>query len=212
MHGGGDALGSNAGFHEKMDALDLVINALLDHEKRLDAISHRLETLASRTTRPKRAQRPPEEQRRAPPEPRVVDQPPHVLFHNWSEFATTCRGAAMAAFELTASHFAVYALRENHVFTYEEGLPDQRVKVSEDSSHLTIDKASVKTIDAFLFLLGRRLRCGLPLAIESAQTCLKDNEYLFELHYTLEPEAVKTFLSQALHVASDKIVEGQITF
>jgi hypothetical protein len=205
-------LGSNAGFHEKMDALDLVINALLDHEKRLDAISHRLETLASRTTRPERTRRPPEAQRRAPLEPRVVDQPPQVLFHNWSEFATTCRGAAMAAFELTANHFAVYALLENRIFTYGEDLPDQRVKVSEDSSHLSIDKASVKTIDAFHFLLGRRLRCGLTLAIETSQTRLKDNEYLFELRYTPEPEAVKTFLSQALHVASDKIVEGQIIF
>ena len=34
---------SDSGYREKMDALDLIMNALKDHEKRLDEISYRLE-------------------------------------------------------------------------------------------------------------------------------------------------------------------------
>jgi len=36
---------ATSGFNEKIDAFDLIINALKDHEKRLDEISHRLESL-----------------------------------------------------------------------------------------------------------------------------------------------------------------------
>jgi hypothetical protein len=202
-------MGSNTGFHEKMDALDLVINALLDHEKQLDAISHRLENLTSHTSLKEKAPVIPQTHR---PEPSVVESSPRLVFHNWSEYTTTCRGATMVAFEVEGNRFHVYTLVDGRIFTYVEALPETRLKVSEDSTKLSIDKASVNAIDRLHFLIGGRLKCGLTLSIESCQTPLKENEYLFELRYDFEQDEVKTFLSRALSVSKGQVVEGKITF
>jgi hypothetical protein len=192
-----------------MDALDLIMKALLDHEKQLDAISQRLEKLASHTPLMEREPVIQEEHRI---EPRVVEKPPQVVFNNWSEYTATCRGTKMAAFEVEGNRFNVYTLVHGRVYTYEEVLPETRLKVSEDPTHIFIDKESLSTIDHFHFLIGRRLKCGLTLSIESSRTPLRENEYLFELRYNLESDEVKTFLSKALNVSKGQVVEGKITF
>ena len=202
-------MGYNTGFHEKMDALDLIINALLDHEKQLDAISHRLENLTSHTTLTEKSYVTPEVQSI---EPRVVEKPPRIVFHNWYEYTAACRGATMAAFEVEENRFHVYTLVDGRTYTYVEVLPETQMKVSEEPTHLSIDKASLSTIDRFHFLIGGQLKCGLTLSIESSRTLLKENEYLFELQHHLEPDEVKTFLSKALNVSKEQVVEGKITF
>jgi hypothetical protein len=202
-------MGSNTGFHEKMDALDLIINALLGHEKQLDAISHRLEKLTSQTSLKERAYVTPEAHRI---EPRVAEKPPRVVYNNWSEYTTACRGVKMVAFEVEENRFHVYTLVEGRIYTYVEALPETRLKVSEDLTNLSIDKASLSTIDRFHFLIGGRLKCGLTLSIKSSRTLLKENEYLFELNYHLESNEVKTFLSKALNVTKEQVIEGKFTF
>jgi hypothetical protein len=202
-------MGSNTGFHEKMDALDLIINALLDHEKQLDAISHRLENLASHSPLKEREYVTPEVQSI---EPRVVETPPRVVFNNWHEYTAACRGATMVAFEVEENRYHVYTLVDGRIYTYVEVLPQTRLKVSEDPTHLSIDKTSLSTIDRFHFLIDGRLKCGLTLSIESSRTLLKENEYLFELQYHLKLDEVKTFLSKALNVSKEQVVEGKITF
>ena len=206
---GGSDMGFNSGFHEKMDALDLIINALLDHEKRLDAISHRLEKLVSSTSL-KESARVAKETHKF--EPRIVEKPPRVIFNNWSEYTTTCRGTTMVAFEVEGNRFHVYTLVDDRVFTYVETLPETRMKVSEDPTHISIDKTSLNTVDRFQFLIDGRLKCGLTLSIESSRTLLKENEHIFELCYDFKSDAVKEFLSKELGVAKDKIVAGKITF
>ena len=105
-------MGSNTGFHEKMDALDLIINALLDHEKQLDAISHRLENLTSHTTLTESEYVTPEVQSI---EPRVVEKPPRIVFNNWYEYTAACRGATMVAFEVEENRFHVYTLVDGRI-------------------------------------------------------------------------------------------------
>ena len=202
-------MGSNTGFHEKMDALDLIINALLDHEKQLDAVSHRLENLTSHTPLKESEYVTSEVQSI---EPRAVENFPRVVLNNWSEYTASCRGATMVAFEVEENRFHVYTLVDGRVYAYVEVLSETRLKVSEGSTHLSLDKASLSTIDRFHFLIGGQLKCGLTLSIESSRTLLKENEYLFELQYLLEPDEVKTFLSKALNVSKEQVVEGKITF
>jgi len=201
-------MGFNSGFHEKMDALDLIINALLGHEKRLDAISHRLEELASHISLKERAR----VAKDTKFEPRVVEKPPQVVFNNWSEYTTTCRGTTMVAFEVEGNRFHVYTLVDGRVFTYVETLPETRMKVSEDPTRIFIDKTFLNTVDRFQFLIDGRLKCGLTLSIEVSRILLKENEHIFELRYDFKSNAIKEFLSKELGVAKDKIVEGKITF
>jgi hypothetical protein len=201
---------SDSGYREKMDALDLIMNALKDHEKRLDEISHRLEQAFEevKTGEPSRVKGAREVQRiEAPPRMRS----PQVLFSKWSEFKGTCKDGTMVAFEVDENRFHVSVLVDEGVFTYEETLPNTTFKVVEEQSSFSIDRDALNHIDSFQFLIEGKLKCGLTLSIKSSRTVLKETEYLFELNYNLEPDEAKTFLSRELGVLKAKIVEGKIT-
>jgi hypothetical protein len=201
---------SDSGYREKMDALDLIMNALKDHEKRLDEISHRLEQAFEevKTGEPSRVKGAREVQRiEAPPRMRS----PQVLFSKWSEFKTTCKDGTMVAFEVDENRFHVSVLVDEGVFTYEETLPNTTFKVVEEQSSFSIDRDTLNHIDSFQFLIEGKLKCGLTLSIKSSRTVLKETEYLFELNYDLDPDEAKTFLSRELGILKDKIVEGKIT-
>jgi hypothetical protein len=202
---------SDSGYREKMDALDLIMNALKDHEKRLDEISHRLEQAFEevKTGAPSRVKGTREVQRtEAPPRMRS----PQVLFSKWSEFKGTCKDGTMVAFEVDENQFHVSVLVDRDVFTYEETLPNTTFKVVEEQSSFSIDRDTLNHIDALDFLIEGKLKCGLILAITSARTLLKEKEYLFELSYGFKSGEVKAFLSRELGVAKDKVVEGKITY
>ncbi len=202
---------SNSGYHEKMDALDLIINALKDHEKRLDDISHKLERVFKEVkTRETRQVRVDEEEKRveAPPPQRK----PLVICKKWSEFKERCTNAEMVAFEVEENRFQVYALVSGDIFQYAEELPSKRIKVREEQSSFSIDKASLKNIDLFQFLIDGRLQCTLGLKVNISRSQATENEYLFELSYDLSADEVKAFLSRELGASKDKIVEGRIAY
>lgn len=201
---------SDSGYREKMDALDLIMNALKDHEKQLDEISHRLEqTIKKKKTGEPSTIEVVEETQQIEVPPR--NRSPQVIFSKWNEFKGTCQDSKMIAFEIEGNRFNVYALVDENVFTYQETLPHTALKVVEEQASFTIDKNALSHIDFLQFLIEGRLKCGLSLSIKSSRTVLKETEYLFELNYNFEPDEVKTFLSRELGVLKDKIVEGKIT-
>ena len=119
---------SNSGYREKMDALDLIMNALKDHEKQLDEISHRLEQTFKQTkTRKPNTIEVVEKTQQTKPSPRK--RAPQVIFNKWSEFKETCQNPKMVAFEVEGKRFHIYALMDEDVFTYEETLPHNTLKV-----------------------------------------------------------------------------------
>jgi hypothetical protein len=203
-------LESDSGYREKMDALDLIMNALKDHEKQLDEISHRLEqTIKKKKTGEPSTIEVVEEAQKIEASPRK--RSPLVIFSKWSEFKGTCQDAKMVAFEIEGNRFHVYALVDENVFIYEEILPQTSFTVVEEQSSFSIEKDALNHIDVLNFLIEGKLKCGLTLSIKSSRILLKETKYLFKLNYNLEPEEVKTFLSRELDVRKDKIVEGKIT-
>jgi hypothetical protein len=201
---------SDSGYHEKMDALDLIMNALKDHEKQLDEISHRLEQ-AFKKVKPGKPStiEVAEETQRIEATPR--NRTPQLIFNKWSEFKDTCQEAKMIAFDLEGNRFQIYAMMDEGVFTYDETLPHTTFKVVEEPSRFTIDKDTLTHVDAIQFLIEGKLKCGLTLGIKSSITLLKEREYIFKLKYDLEPDEVKVFLSRELGVLKDKIFEGKVT-
>jgi hypothetical protein len=202
---------SDSGYREKMDALDLIMNALKDHEKQLDELARRLEEAfkEAKPGEPSTIEVAPELQRREPPPRR---RSPHVVFRKWSEFKGACRDAAMVAFEVDGNHVHISAQVGDGVFTYEEILPNTTFTVVEESAHFAMNKDGLPNIDALRFLIEGKLKCGLNLAIHSSRTLRKEGEYLFTLRYDLEADDVKAFLSRELSLTKDKIVEGKISY
>jgi hypothetical protein len=194
-----------------MDALDLIMNALKDHEKRMDEISHRLEQAFKnvKSGEPSNIMEAEEVQRiESPPRTRT----PQIILSKWSEFKGTCHNATMVTFEVEGNRFQVSTLAEGGVFTYEETLPDTTFTVVEEPTSFSINKDPQNHIDTLDFLIEGKLKCGLTLTIKSSRTLLTKREHLFELRYDFKPDEVKAFLSRELGITKKKIVEGKITY
>lgn len=207
---------SDSGYREKMDALDLIMNALKDHERQLDRLARQLEQAfkAAKARAPSPRDIESEQQPQLQPQLREAlprQRVPHILVRAWSEFQRTCQAATRVAFEVTGNRFRVSAVGKDAVFTYEEILPNTPLKVVEEASHLTLDRNALLDTDALRFLIEGRLRCGLVLTIRSVSTRLNEREALVDLQYRYVADEVKGFLSKELGVPTDRILEGTIT-
>lgn len=143
---------SNSGFPEKLDALDLIINALKDHEKKLDDLSHRLENIfqslsTNETGAIKKEEKRTEHQR--------IMKGSYITCQKWHEFKNTCRHAEIAAFEIESNIFNIYSKVNEDVFKYSEDLPDNNLRVVAEDSYFSIDKSSLNNkIDLLQILIG----------------------------------------------------------
>lgn len=197
------------GFNEKIDTLDLIINALKDHEKRLDAISERLENLVKgQSTEARETERAVEQKIDHPTAKKV----PLIVCSKWDEFKKVSKDAKIVAYEVEDSFFYAYSMVGEEVFRYSEDLPNRKLKVVEDQSAFRIDKTSLGNIELLQFLITRRLRCGLSLSMKISRTALSEKQFLFELNYDFDDDLVREFLSGELNVSQSSIVEGKITY
>ena len=195
-------------FNEKFDALDLVMNALRDHEKKLDDISHRLESLFDGQLIDKSKVVRKEEQLIETP---MAERIPLVIFRKWNEFKNTCSGARRATFEIENNFFHVYAMINGDIFRYSEKLPN-KLKIIEEQSYFLIDKSCLTSIDSLQFLINRRLKCGVNLAIKSSRIVSMEKQSLLEVVYDIDASAAKNFLSNEMDIPKKGIFEGKITY
>ncbi len=200
-------MSSDSGLPEKMDALDLIINALKEHEKRLDDLSHRLESVFVTLQTGEVAKK--EEEKIETPK---AKRAPLLICERWNEFKDMCRGAKTAAFQVERNFFHVYSTLDEGVLTYSENLPDIKLKVTDEDSQFSIDKSSLNSIELLQFLIEGKLRCGLRLALRSSKTALPGKRFLVELRYEFNPDEMKGFLSRELGISKSNIVEGKITY
>lgn len=201
------------GFPEKMDALDLIINALKDHEKRLDEISHQLQNVL---------------QDAVPRTPELEEAPPHVSTQktrslqtrttlpriqcsDWHEFLTQFKHqkAALVTYHIDENSFTVSSMTDDFVLMYTEPLPQKRLQVTEDVTRFSFNKETLDTLDLLEIIINRRLKCGLALAITS-QTVFENGQQYVVLTFTISPTAVKNFLKKQLGIPKKNIVAGNI--
>jgi hypothetical protein len=203
----------DSGFDGKIDALDLIITALKEHEKRLDEISHRLEDLS-------RAQ-PDDEDK--PTKMKEIDRSlrrdsfktkkePLVVCATWSEFRAASRDANTVAFDIEGRFFNVYSLTDENIMKYKEELPSSKIRVTEETSGLTVDVASLEAVGQLQSFINRKLKCGLNLRVGGSETALTEIQFLYELKYDLNPLEIKEFLSRELNIPRERIADGRITY
>ena len=201
-------MASDSGYAEKLDALDLIINALKDHEKRLDELSHHLESICQGLSIKETEAREKEESRIEPPQARKA---PFVVCNKWNEFMHLSKGAKIVTYEIEGTSFYVYSMVDENVFRYSEDLPDKRLKVLEEESCFSIDKTSLSKIDLLQILIQGKLECGLHLIVKSLSTTPSGKHILLELSYDFDPDEVKDFLARELGISKSNVVEGKIT-
>jgi hypothetical protein len=200
-------------FPEKMDALDLIINALKDHEKRLDEISHQLHNVLqeARTDTAVLEEGPPRE-----PNQKTRPLPSHTVLPriqctDWPEFIAQFKNqnAALVTYQVDENTFTVNSMTNDFILMYTEPLPQKRLQVTEDATRVSFNKSTLHNLDLLEVIINRRLKCGLALSIKS-QTVVENDQPDFVLTFTISPTAVKNFLTKELGIPKKNIVAGNI--
>lgn len=183
---------------DRVDMLDLLINLLKEHEKTMDELTYRLETLLDKD-------RPPTEPPRRTPE-RISGLIARVS--SWREFKRQCTGALSAAVEIDERIFKATALTRNILFAYEEEIPVLEVTQRDGGR-----EATYAVTDASLTLkaLMGTLDCGLELDRRVIDSALPDGGRVQRVVYYVDPGAAKSWLADQLALEESSIILGALS-
>ena len=184
-------------FDEKMDAIDLIINVLREHEKSLDELVSRLEGLLARA---------------APPVggAEVVGPTIRAVVREWKEFRERCSGAGLAAFEVQERQFRVSALKGGVLHIYEEPIPDMEIRFREREKGVVIDEVELRGKEVFPAALRGRLNCGLEASVRGEETRMPDGASLYRIVYDVDTERARNWLANQLKMDPKNIIHGRL--
>jgi len=186
---------------DRVDMLDLLINLLKEHEKKMDELTYRLETLLDESKPPA------EPPRRAPEGISGV----FARVSNWREFKRQCTSALSVAVEIDERIFKVTALSRNVLFAYEEEIPVLEVThrdVAEEGRETTY---AVTDASLTLKSLMGTLDCGLELDRRVINSVLPDGGAVQRVVYYLDPGVARSWLADQLALEESSIILGALS-
>ncbi|UCD44053.1 MAG: hypothetical protein JSV27_07870 [Candidatus Bathyarchaeota archaeon] len=208
-------MGFESGFDEKIDVIDLIINVLKDHEKKLDELVSRLENVPVRKTpssgEPKDETPVKEEpildlRPRAPPRGATVK----AALKNWTEFTTRCESAELIAFDVHEGCFKVSAVAEGVLYSYSEKIPDMEILYRRTGEKVSIDSIDISQAELVPTALKGILECGLKLDKKELEHELPDGESVHKVIYNVDPGVAKSWLAYQLAVDDESVLQGEL--
>lgn len=191
-------------YSEKMNALDLVINVLRDHERRLDELLWRLEAIVEdRSAKDKETKHGHSETTRR--------HELHITqYKGWAEFKAKSKGARQAAFKVEEKTFTVESLTEEEGYRYVETL---RVPVDKLSLRIKgYENKNIENVESVVGIFKKKLGCGLQASVKSLKFRSSEGEEIVVLFYYIDPEDVRSWLSKELMVPEEDIAAGRLIF
>ncbi len=183
---------------DRVDMLDLLINLLKEHEKKMDELAYRLETTLDERTPPT------EPPRRTPEEISGVV----ARVSNWREFKRQCTGALSVAVEIDERTFKVTALTRNILFAYEEGIPVLEVIQRNEGRETTY---AVTDVSLTLKSLMGNLDCGLEMDRRVIDSALPDGGAAQRVVYYVDPGMARSWLADQLELEESSIILGTLS-
>ena len=183
---------------DRVDMLDLLINLLKEHEKKMDELAYRLETTLDERTP---LTEPP---RRTPG--RISGVVARVS--SWREFKRQCTGALSVAVEIDERTFKVTALTRNILFAYEEGIPVLEVIQRNEGRETTY---AVTDVSLTLKSLMGNLDCGLELDRRVIDSALPDGGAAQRVVYYVDPGMARSWLADQLELEESSIILGTLS-
>jgi len=199
-------MGFKSDFDEKIDVIDLIINVLKDHEKKLDALVSRLENTASLET-------PGHDPSFRAPEMEVMPggKPvASVVLKRWTEFHSKARSSELVAFDSEEGRFTVSALARTVIYTYVESIPSMEIEYSGDEGKSRIDGINISRAELIPAAFKGRLDCGLELKMNKYDVSRPDGGIVHKINYFIDPEIAKQWLAYQLGVGDDRVFEGEL--
>ena len=199
-------MGFESDFDEKIDVIDLIINVLKDHEKKLDELVSRLENTDSVVTLG-------HEPLIRDPEMKVGSggKPvASVVLRRWTEFRNQARSSELVTFDSDEGSFTVSALAGRVIYNYIERIPSMEIEYSGDEGKSRIDGINISRAELIPAAFKGRLDCGLELKMIKYDVSLPNGGLKHKINYFIDPEIAKQWLAYQLEVDDDRVVQGEL--
>jgi len=199
-------MGFESDFDEKIDVIDLIINVLKDHEKKLDELVSRLENTDS------------VEIHRAEPSISVPGTKivpggrpvASVVIKRWTEFRSQASASEIVAYDSDEGRFTVSALAGRVIYNYIENIPSMEIEYSGDEGRARIDGINIRGAELIPAAFKGRLDCGLDLKSSTFDVPKPDGGVIHVINYYVDPEIAKQWLAYQLEVDDDLVVHGKL--
>lgn len=198
-------MGFESGFDEKIDVIDLIINVLREHEKKLDELVSRLEEAQTREA-PVRLQKE-REKREQPP---TIGVAVSAVLKRWTEFTERSSSAELVAFDVEEGRFRVSAVSGGELYTYEEDIPDMEIRYRKTDEKAHVESIDISRIELVPAALKGMLDCGLQLEKREVEVSLPNGEFVNKISFYIDPGVAKSWLAYQLEVDDDSVVYGRL--
>lgn len=144
-----------------------------------------------------------------------------IHFALWKDFVRFSKKAIMVVYKLNATEgiFRVCAIKDS-IFAYEERLPlPQKTRLMKGKEGWeaeippTTDMSRPEWLSKFAIISRRVIRktfeCGVPYSI-LPKLAREGGKWNVEFEYRFDPEEVSRFLSKALNVPQEHVIQGDI--
>lgn len=186
---------------DRVDIIDLLINLLKDHEKKLDDLSFRLEKLLEERDLTELI----------PREPRPVGIRVSAVLRSWTEFIRQCRGASPIALDVDRDRFKVTAVAGGILYAYEEEIPSMEIRYQVDDEGRKRTSIEVSDIALALTALRGKLDCGLELEKRDVEASLPDGGSAHNVVFYLNPYTARVWLADQMGVDPSSIILGELS-
>jgi len=189
---------------EKIDVIDLIINVLKEHEKKLDELVSRLEAQATGAPTKQSKKRKP------------VESPPTAgasivaAMRRWTEFAERCSGAGLVAFDVEGGCFKVSAVANGVVYTYSEAIPGMEISYRMVEGKAHVDSVDISSAELVPAALRGKMDCGLEFKKRDVKVDMADGSSVHRIVYEIDPDAARSWLAYQLGVEEDSVVQGEL--
>ena len=183
-----------------IDAIDLIINLLKEHEKILDGLIHRIEeALLSMVQEPF-----------TPPRPAPKAIGVSVVAKKWADFRNQCANASLISFSVEERSLEINAIANSVLYIYEEEIPSLDILYETEDDRLRIEGFEADAVGLIPKVLRGRLDCGLEISIRDLEIERVEGKLARRIVCYVESDAVRTWLTHEIGVARSSIVEGEL--
>ena len=207
-------MGYESGFDEKIDVIDLIINVLKDHEKKLDELVSRIEKahIINRTPTDTLEEVTPQIERASslPVEKTSSGAPVKVKLSEWNEFRTRCESARLVAFEVVDGRFQVTALTDSVLYRYTEKIPSMEIRYKTVDEKAQIESIDINRAELVSEAFNEILKCGLKM--EKTEHNFKEpgGESVLKVNFHVDTATARSWVAYQLAVDDEKILHGSM--
>ena len=183
-----------------IDAIDLIINLLKEHEKTLDGLLYRIEeALSSAVQEPS-----------APPGPAPRATGFSVVLKKWADFRKRCADAGLISFVVGERSFKVSAIADGVLYVYEEEIPSLDILYETEDDRLKIEGFEAEAVGLMPKVLRRRLDCGLEISFKDVEMERAEGKLARRILCYVEGGAARAWLASEIGISRASILEGEL--